>query len=606
VELPGKFSPGALFTLALQVMGITKVKIRERAVELLDEEKVGLLETTGGVIHKIYNEGPASIWDMIVEKLSDFKEIVWEAIKSYITKTIIEAAVVFLLSMLSPIGAFIKVCMAIYDFLMTLVRFKDRIVDLLDSVLGAVTSIASGAIDSAAKAIERAFAKSIPVIIAFLAALLHINNIAAKVRDIITRIEKRVEKGIDFVILKGWSMISKGFSGMLKVKNKGREMLERGKDFAVATGKKAVGAVAGWLGMKKHFKLANGEDHEIYFAGSAVAPEVMVASARGISVQKLVNQRRKRNPLPTQQQNDNLTLALSHKTELDAFILQNNNPAPGGGTATRNIDGQISTRLEIIKVHLLAGDAIHVAGQDLPLTNITYQMSNGKAGKVVAEPLTKLPGNTKGSVPGKTVIPGWPYVKTLSESERQKWRRVHLINENLHGPGTIWNLVPGDERLNSSMKVGIEKDVKEAVESGGTFYLHVEVSGWYQRDNPLVSDYFPMGVEAVYGRLPDASKGEKYKTVIKKVNYQADDPLRAGPPSINAMTEKAIKLVFKDVFKRDLIYETRNALMGRQYLSLIHLYTALKTAYKLDDAEFDSRVWSPIAHKFNFENAFAF
>ncbi len=207
ITLPKKFDAAAIFGFALQVMGITKEHIKERAVLLLGARKVAMLEAGGELLSKVYSEGLGALWGMIYEKLTDFKDMVWEAIKSFIKTKIIEAAITFLLSMLNPIGAFIKVCMAIYDFLMMLVRFKDRIIELLDTILNAVTSIASGAIDGAAKAIEAAFAKSIPVIIGFLAALLHLNDIAAKVRDIIMRIRARVDKAIDWVLKKAASLV---------------------------------------------------------------------------------------------------------------------------------------------------------------------------------------------------------------------------------------------------------------------------------------------------------------------------------------------------------------------------------------------------------------
>lgn len=242
LEIPQKFDAAAIFSLSLQVMGITKQHIRERAVVLLGEEKVSLPETAGGILHRVYNEGLGAIWDMIAQKLSDLKETIWEAIKSYIQKRIIEEAIKFILSLLSPVGAFVKVCMAIYDFLMMLVRFKDRIIELFDTILNAVMSIASGAVDAAAKAIEGALAKSISVIIGFLAALLHLNNVAGKVREIIMRIQKRVEKAIDFVILKAYSLISKTVEGALRMKQKGKEMVKKGKT-----------AIAGWLGFKQRF-----------------------------------------------------------------------------------------------------------------------------------------------------------------------------------------------------------------------------------------------------------------------------------------------------------------------------------------------------------------
>ncbi|QNF34704.1 DUF4157 domain-containing protein [Adhaeribacter swui] len=268
LELPQKFEPSAIFSLALQVMSITKAHIRERAVALLGEKKVALLEAGGGLLVRIYNEGFGVLWDIISEKLSDFKEIVWETIKSYLQTRVIEAALTFLLSMLNPVGAFVKVCIAIYDFLMLLVRFKDRIMDLLDTILNAVTNLASGAVDGAAKAIEGAFAKSIPVIIGFLAALLRLNNIAAKIRDIITRVKTRVEKAIDWGLLKAVSVV-KGVGGAVKsgVKN-----------------------LMGWLSRKKTFA-SGSASHTIYFAGNPDNPELMIATTPKTFEETVANRR---------------------------------------------------------------------------------------------------------------------------------------------------------------------------------------------------------------------------------------------------------------------------------------------------------------------------
>jgi hypothetical protein len=256
VELPKKFTPMAIFTLVLQVLGLTKQHIKERAIAILGPKTVAVLETAGGILYRVATEGIGVLWEMIQEKLTDLKEIVWEAIKSYIKTKVVEAAIIFLLSMLNPVGAFVKLCMAIYDFLMMLVRFKDRIMELLDSILNAVMAVASGAIDSAANAIEKAFAKSIPVIIGFLAALLHLNDIAAKVRDIITRIRARVDKAIDFVINKGVGLV-KGVVGL---------------------GKKAVGAVAGWLGLREKFKTKSGINHTAYIQQSEGKTRLVIES----------------------------------------------------------------------------------------------------------------------------------------------------------------------------------------------------------------------------------------------------------------------------------------------------------------------------------------
>ncbi len=278
LKLPDKFDIASIFGLVLQVMGISYAHIRERAVLQIGEERVGLLETTAGVFQRIYKEGLGAVWEIIKEKFTDFKEMIWEAIKTFIRDSVIKAAITFLLSLLNPIAAFVKACMAIYDFLMLLVRMKDRIIDLINSILDAVMTIAQGSVDSAAAAIEKAFAKSIPIIIGFLAALLHLNNIGAKVRDLILRIREKVDKLIDWLIGKAYSLVGPAVELAMRAKNKGKELIQKGKEKVMEVGESAVGAVAGWLGLKQNFRGNDGKDHSLYFKGTENDADLMIAS----------------------------------------------------------------------------------------------------------------------------------------------------------------------------------------------------------------------------------------------------------------------------------------------------------------------------------------
>jgi hypothetical protein len=195
----------------LQVLDLTYEGIRARAVDLIGEERVLLLEQTteagADIFQRIKKGGLGAIWDLIKEKLTDFKDMIWEAIKTFIKDAVVKAAITFILSLLNPVSAFIKACMAIYQFIMTLVRMKDRIIDLLNSILDAVAMIANGRWAKPRISVEMAFAKSIPIIIGFLAALLGLSGIGSKVRGIITRIREKVHKVVDWVLAKAYSIV---------------------------------------------------------------------------------------------------------------------------------------------------------------------------------------------------------------------------------------------------------------------------------------------------------------------------------------------------------------------------------------------------------------
>ncbi len=479
IELPEKFDASAIFSLALQVMGITKVHIRERAVALLGERKVALLEKGGGLIYRVYNEGLGVIWEMIVEKLTDFKELVWDAIKSFIQKSIIEAALIFLISLLNPIGAFIKVCMAIYDFLMMLVRFKDRIIELLDTILSAVTNIASGAVDAAASMIEKALAKSISIIIGFLAALLHLNNIFSKIREIITRIQKRVEKALDWVILKAYSLVGKLVEGAMNIQDKGAAMVEKGKQAVVGAGKK----VLGWLGFKKNFKDDKGGDHEIYFEGSESSAKLYVASYNPktiptllAAVAKLID--KPKNKSHAQKYQD--AVKLNGEIEMIKGRLANkSNPNADKDNEEMNkkLD-QLATKLPPLMT---------MVGGTEPPPLLKPGFANGvKAGSF--EVFYLKSGRTSGGSGANTysgaTLAGWPKINQTGLSAKSAWVKMHLLTEQLGGPALDSNLTPArGPETNSAFYREVEKHSIDAVENDQVIWFKTLISYHGAPDN---------------------------------------------------------------------------------------------------------------------------
>lgn len=431
IELPKKFEASAIFSLSLQVMGITKVHIRERAVAILGERKVALLEKAGGLIYRVYNEGLGVIWEMIEEKLTDFKEQVWEAIKSFIQKSIIEAALIFILSLLNPIGAFIKVCMAIYDFLMMLVRFKDRIIELLDTILSAVMNIASGAVVSAAGMIEKALAKSISIIIGFLAALLRLNNIFVKIRGIITRIQKRVEKALDWVILKAYSLVGKVVEGALRLEDKATAAVEKGKQAVVGAGKKVAGAVMGWLGIRKQINVRPGVTHNLYFNPQTNA--LTIASTPVAFRMFLTNLR-----IPDHKQ----ARLNPVKASIEAQLLRVDNLIGNTAIAEATKTSQMQALLELIGAEI-AELIRETSGTSLVSLEPQWGALHGGFGSSMRVQIVNGRPTTTGSQPSRGLTnSNWTKLrkrKTSIGSRDTYYIRAHLLNDNIGGPGNRWD-----------------------------------------------------------------------------------------------------------------------------------------------------------------------
>jgi hypothetical protein len=509
VELPKKFTPMAIFTLVLQVLGLTKQHIKERAIAILGPKTVAVLETAGGILYRVATEGIGVLWEMIQEKLTDLKEIVWEAIKSYIKTKVVEAAIIFLLSMLNPVGAFVKLCMAIYDFLMMLVRFKDRIMELLDSILNAVMAVASGAIDSAANAIEKAFAKSIPVIIGFLAALLHLNDIAAKVRDIITRIRARVDKAIDFVINKGVGLV-KGVVGL---------------------GKKAVGAVAGWLGFREKFKTKSGINHTAYIQQSEGKTRLVIESTPVDAVTFFSQKEAEVTASTISQAEKNAKIArIKHGRNL----LQGLNALMNNEAERENarIPAMIAEVISIIKEidpsgseAVAPGKAVFQPGFSMSVKatsfSARYVHKGGEFRDKNNNKVTVPANHSPGSEASKSALPdAFRILEGLRLSD--KWTRFHILNADFGGVGVDSNLIPTPGYINNPEYLNqLEVPLKSYYNSGLPIWLRATIS--YRKE---YNGVFPLQYTATAGAMKYQDNNwvedsEKQKSFDKTIDMPA-------------------------------------------------------------------------------------
>jgi len=99
--------------------------------------------------------------------------------------------------------------MAIYDIVKFFIERASQIGSLISAIIEGVAAIAGGAIGGAAKLIEDALAKALPIVIGFLANLLGIGDLAKKVQGIVEKIRAKVDKGIEWVIMKAKAVAGK-------------------------------------------------------------------------------------------------------------------------------------------------------------------------------------------------------------------------------------------------------------------------------------------------------------------------------------------------------------------------------------------------------------
>jgi Domain of unknown function (DUF4157) len=203
IQMPENFDLKGIFSLVMQVLGLTYANIRGRAADKLGEKVVSTLEAGFEWFVILKEQGLAGLWEHVKEKIGDLKTMVLDNIQNFVIESVVKAGVTWVISLLNPASAFIKACKSIYDIVMFFIERGSQIMELVNAVLDSVTAIANGSIGSAATFIENALSKALPVVISFMASLLGLGGISEKIQSIVKKIQEPINKAIDWVIGKG-------------------------------------------------------------------------------------------------------------------------------------------------------------------------------------------------------------------------------------------------------------------------------------------------------------------------------------------------------------------------------------------------------------------
>ena len=200
IVLPQDTSLGSILKLILQVLGLTYERIRPKIAKVIGERNLAIIEKVGQVIYTLVTGGPEALWEQFKEFLGDLKEMVIGAIQDWIVTNVIKSAVTKLVTMFNPVGAIIQAILTIYNAVMFFIERINQILTFVEAIINSVTRIARGDISSAANWIERALAKTVPIIISFLARLLGLGDISEKIQKIIQKAQDYVDKALDKLI----------------------------------------------------------------------------------------------------------------------------------------------------------------------------------------------------------------------------------------------------------------------------------------------------------------------------------------------------------------------------------------------------------------------
>ncbi len=235
VQLPDKFDMKGILQLLLSLFGLTWANIRNRLVKNIGEPAMAAMEKGVEIFQKLRSEGIAGLWQMLIEKLGDIKEMILEQVKDFVITKIITAGITWLIGLLNPAAAFIKACKLIYDVVMFFVNNGSRILKFVNTVIDSVADIVKGNVGGVVNKINDVLGQMVPIIIGFLASVIGLGGIGQKIREIVEKLQKPVNKALDFVIKTGLKLAGpvirglKSLGGKAKAKTRRRQSLGQGQ-----------------------------------------------------------------------------------------------------------------------------------------------------------------------------------------------------------------------------------------------------------------------------------------------------------------------------------------------------------------------------------------
>jgi hypothetical protein len=292
IEIPETFDLKGIIKLVLSILGLTWTRIRTKIVKRIGDTAMDAVEKGVDIFKTLATEGVGGLWKFLVDKLSDLKDTVMDAIQDFVVVKIVKAGITWLISALNPAAAFIKACKMIYDVVMFFVEKGSQIKEFVDSVLDSIESIVGGGVGAVAKHIENTLAKILPLLIGFLASLLGLGGISEKVKEILGKVQKPVEKAVDAVINGALKLaapiinLAKRGAKWVKGKvEKGKAWVKGKVEQGKAWAKGKVDAAKGKLGLgpKPRQDLPEDKQQHVNLAAREIEPRVRSLLEKGVS-----------------------------------------------------------------------------------------------------------------------------------------------------------------------------------------------------------------------------------------------------------------------------------------------------------------------------------
>ena len=430
IQIPKTLTFGSVFNLVLEVLGLDYTKnLRPKLVTALGSETaVKIVEGGVAIIKTIATQGLGAAWDLILQQAGNLLESFLSAARDWAITTVVQIAVVKLVTLFNPAGAVIQAIQAIYATLKVFIEKAKEIAALIKAISTSIAKIAAGDIAAAADYIESVMAKSIPIMISFLADYLGLGNVAKTIREILAKLKAKISAGVDKVL---------------------QYLVDKGKAL-LAAGKETVAKVLDWWKQRKEVTEGT-EQHSIYMDGSEEQAKLMVASFPAITWNEFLDEKLK-NATPVQK--TGIEEIRVKATELEKRLppSKSEDEKAGNIEAKRKLFDEVADKITALGLHRDVKDTASL------VTYKEVRPEDDGGNGAIASVLT--PSHPPGTEPADE-----PRIwKSLGSLVGKKYYvQGHLLNENLGGPGRRFNLTPINKKANADHLSMIERTVKKAV-----------------------------------------------------------------------------------------------------------------------------------------------
>lgn len=198
VQVPERWDLQGIVGFVLQILGLSWQRVRSKLVTLIGEPAMATMERGLQFIRDVRDRGlVATLRERVSEFFGNLRESALGAIRSFIQQRLVQAGIQQLLSLLSPVGAIVQAIIKTYTTVQFFIQKINQILDLVESIVDSIAAIASGAVSAAANFVERTMARTIPVILDFLARFIGLGDVGAQVQTTIRNLQASVDRMLD-------------------------------------------------------------------------------------------------------------------------------------------------------------------------------------------------------------------------------------------------------------------------------------------------------------------------------------------------------------------------------------------------------------------------